>query len=317
MQHDAWFFIGIFAFIFLIWIATGGPTHPLAYTGPALNQPEELGGGDYLDLPRARVALRHSYISSSGGSNTNAPGTTSNIPLPIYGIPYGTPSPHRGIVSMSRVSNASSTKEYLIISVSRSAPEPVNISGWILKSEVTIKSAMIPSGTVIPRPGTVPTLQDIVLRPGDRAIVSTGASPAGTSFRENKCIGYYSEFQTFSPSLPRSCPSASSELSAYYGTSNVYDPGCVDYAKTVNRCEAVLFPPKTISPSCKKFAERYFNYGGCVATHSNDADFHGTTWRIYLSRVNSKGVTRPMWRAKREIVRLLDAQGKTVAQFSY
>lgn len=317
MEHDAWFFIGIFAFIFLIWVATGGPTHPLAFTGPSLDQPQELGGGDYLELPRAKFALRRSYISSAGTSNTSTRGVTSSIPSPIYGIPFGTPSPYRGVVSMSRVSNASSTNEYVTISVLRSAPEPVNISGWILKSEVTIKSAAIPNGTLIPRPGTVHTLQNIVLRPGDRALVSTGNSPAGTSFRENKCIGYYSEFQKFSPSLPRSCPSASSELSAYYGTSNVYDPGCIDYVKTVNRCETVLFPPKTISLSCKKFAERYFNYNGCVAAHGSDADFDGTTWRVYLDRVNSRGVTKPMWRAKREIVRLLDAQGRTVAQLSY
>ena len=67
--HDAWFFIGVFVFIFLIWIATGGPLHPIAFTGPKLALPGALGGGTYLSLPRAPYGV--------GGSNISLPGSSS------------------------------------------------------------------------------------------------------------------------------------------------------------------------------------------------------------------------------------------------
>ncbi len=56
-MHDAWFFIGVFVFIFLIWVSTGGPLHPLAFTGPRLSLPQELGGGTYLQFPRASFTI--------------------------------------------------------------------------------------------------------------------------------------------------------------------------------------------------------------------------------------------------------------------
>src|SRR5665811_2252287 len=84
-MHDAWFFIGIFVFIFLIWIATGGPLHPIAFTGPHLAEPQELGGGTYLQFPRAAFGVGGTNISLPGSSNgggsvqtsTEAPGTSS------------------------------------------------------------------------------------------------------------------------------------------------------------------------------------------------------------------------------------------------
>jgi len=330
-MHDAWFFVGVFLFIFLIWVTTGGPLHPIAFTGPTLAQPQELGGGDYLSLPRAPFTIGGRTVSLPGSSNGQADTYTlsnygsSNFSAwskqqgpAAYSPFFGTPSPYLNAVSIrDRVASASTTNEYLEIRVPKDSNQSVNITGWILKSEVTIKSSIIPKGAGVLRPGTVPNLQDIVLQPGDRAIISTGSSPAGTSFRENKCVGYYSEFQDFYPPLSRGCPAASSELSAFYGPSLVYDPGCIDYTRTIGQCETAYFPPDTVSPSCKKFAQRYFNYNGCLAAHGDDADFSGNTWRVYLNRVNSRGKTVPMWRSKHEVVRLLDTQGKTVAQFTY
>ncbi len=319
MQHDAWFFVGIFAFIFLIWIATGGPTHPIAFTGPTLSQPQELGGGSYLSFPRAGFSLGggnevhlpgSSNGSSYGGSSGSVPSSAS-----LSGVDFGTPSPYRGAVTMSHyVSGAGSSQpnnEYVQLSLAQNAA-PVDITGWTLESEATGNAAIIPKGTETPHSGIVNAVQDIVLEPGETAIVESGQSPIGASFRENKCIGYFSQFQSFSPSLPQDCPSPQSELAANYGDSYyIRDATCIDYVKTLNRCQAVLTPPTTVSGACQTFLVKYLNYNGCVNAHENDADFLDSTWRIYLGR------TTPLFRTQHEVVKLLDSQGRTVDAFAY
>ena len=315
-MHDAWFFIGIFAFIFLVWVATGGPTHQLAFSGPTLSQPGALGGGGYLSLPTAPFSLGSNGVSLPGSSS----GTGSNAPVPssssLSGVDFGTPSPYRGIVTLSHyVSGAGSTdpnNESVRISVDSNAGTPVDLSGWTLESEATGAAIVIPKGTETPHSGIVNAVQDIVLSPGEQAIVISGRSPIGASFRENKCIGYFAQFQTFSPALPDTCPSPTTELASFYGSSYyVRDASCIDYVNTLSRCQAVLTPPTTVSGACQTFLVKYLNYNGCVSAHESDSDFLGNTWRIYLGRTNS------MFRSQHEVVKLLDSSGKTVDAFSY
>jgi len=315
--HDAWFFIGVFVFIFLIWVATGGPLHPLAFTGPALAQPDVLGGGTYLQLPRASFAVGGSNVvlpgSSSGGSSYYGSSGTS-APSP-GGVTFSPPSPYRNLVSMNNyVSNASSSNpgiEYVQLSVAQNAGIPIVISGWNLVSEATGKAALIPRGTKVPTSGIVNPLENIVLTPGERAVIVSGRSPIGTSFRENKCTGYLSTFQQFSPTLPQNCPAPRDEFDSFYGDYSIRDPDCIDEVNKVSRCEAVLFPSSDLSRACRNFIVQHLNYNGCVATHQNDPDFDGSVWRIFLGR------DKHMWRAKYEVVVLRDSTGKTIASFSY
>lgn len=318
MEHDAWFFIGIFVFIFLIWAATGGPLHPIAFTGPRLSLPGALGGGTYLQLPRAPYNVGGGSdsdllpgSSSEGGSNT----TRSSLPTFVGGSVFGSPSPYRNLISTNQyVSGAGSAdpkNEYIEIRIAQNAGVPVNISGWTLSSEATGNAAIIPKGTEVPANGVINAVQDIVLMPGQRAIIISGQSPIGASFRENKCIGYFSTFQKFSPSLPQNCPSPANELIDQYGSGYIRDSVCIDYVNTLARCQVVLSPPVKVSGVCQSFLIKYLNYNGCVEAHRNDADFKGDTWRVYLGRTTS------MWRSKHELVKLLDTTGKTVDAFSY
>lgn len=325
MEHDAWFFIGVFVFIFLIWAATGGPFHPLSFTGPYLAQPQELGGGTYLQFPRAPFGVGGTQISLpgssdgsySGGSTSSggSSGSNSSNPGPLSGVPFGESSVYRGLVSMSHsVSGAGASNprdESIQISVSQSAGVPVDLSGWTLESEATGNAVTFPKGSEVPMSGVVNSVQSVVLSPGEQAIVISGRSPIGTSFRENKCIGYYSSFQTFSPSLPQNCPTPSDELKANYEGSYIRDTACIDYVNTLSRCQAVLTPPVNVSGACQSFVLKYLNYNGCVAAHQSDVDFSGSTWRVYLGRTTS------MWRSSHEVVKLLDNKGKTVDAFSY
>jgi hypothetical protein len=320
MEHDAWFFIGVFIFIFLIWVATGGPTHPLSFTGPQLAQPGVLGGGTYLSLPRAPLGIGSANVSLPGSSNgaggsIGSGGSAEPVPTFVGGSLFGTPSPYRGLVSMNHaVSGASSLdpkNEYIEISVSANAGVPINISGWKLVSDASGSAAAIPKGTEVPVSGTINAAEDIVLSPGMRAIVSSGQSPIGASFRENKCIGYFSTFQSFYPALPQNCPLPSDELAKFYGGSYLRDGSCIDRVNTFSRCQVVLTPPVSVSGSCQNFMVNYLNYNGCLDAHRSDADFGGTTWRIYLGRTSS------LWRTKHELIKLLDASGKTIDAFSY
>jgi hypothetical protein len=317
MEHDAWFFIGVFVFIFLIWIATGGPLHPIAFTGPRLAEPGALGGGTYLQLPRAPYGIGGSNVSLPGSSNGQSVPSGSGTPVPTFigGSVFGASSPYRGKVSMSHyVSGAGSTdpkNEYIEIRVAQDAGVPVDLSEWTLESDASGNAVVIPKGTEVPTSGIVNAAQDIVLNPGEDAIIISGQSPIGASFRENKCIGYFSTFQSFSPSLPQNCPTPSDELASFYGPDYIRDAACIDYVNKLSRCQVALSPPVTVSGACQSFVVKYFNYNGCVDAHRADADFEGSTWRIYLGR------TASMWRTQHEIVKLLDVKGKTVDAFSY
>ena len=320
MQHDAYFFIGVFVFIFLIWVATGGPTHPLAFSGPKLSSPQELGGGSYLSLPRAPFAVGGTEVhlpgSSNGGYAPVNPYTGSSATFSTTtqnGVVIGTPSYYRGSISLNGyVSGAGgdAQTEYVQLHVNSNSTVPVDISGWTIESEATGAAIVIPKGTGVPTSGIVNSAQDIILTPGENAMLISGRSPIGASFRENKCIGYFSQFQTFSPPLPQTCPMPSQELTSFY---SVYlrDASCINYVNNLSRCQATLTPPLSVSGQCQSFLVKYLNYNGCVDAHKSDADFAGDTWRIYLGRTNA------MWRSSHEQVKLLDASGKTVDVFSY
>lgn len=323
-MHDAWFFVGIFVFIFLIWVATGGPLHQIAFTGPRLAQPGALGGGTYLQLPRAPMGIGSNNVSLPGSSDGGGslPNNSSNsgsqdqtVPTFTGGTPFGTPSPYRGLVTMGHyVSGAGAVdpkNEYIEISIAQDAKIPVDITGWRLVSDASGRSISIPKGTEVPTSGVVNAAEDIVITPGNRAIIVTGGSPIGASFRENKCTGYFSSFQTFYPSLPQNCPMPSDELAAQYGANYIRDPNCISAVNKLSRCQVALSPPAGLSGTCQSLIVKYFNYNGCVEAHRAEKDFLSNTWRIYLGR------STPLWNTKYEIVKLLDINGKTVDAFSY
>lgn len=339
MKHEAWLFLGVFAFIFLIWVATGGPLRPLSFAGPRLAQPDILGGGTYLQLPRANLGSQKDFVCLPGstscnwsyygssyggygggypnsGSSGSASGKDITYPSNVPGVLFSAPSDYRNVVSLTgSVVNASSSDprtEYVQISVAPDASGPIKVTDWVLKSQATGRAEIIPKGTITPTSGVVNATDDIVLRPGDRAIIVTGESPVGASFRENKCTGYFEGFQRFTPSLSQSCPSASNELANYYGTPYIRDPACIDYTNSLSRCQtAVPNKNQKITITCGEFLDRYLNYNGCLANHRGDSDFVGNTWRIYLGRKSS------MWRSRYEVVQLVDDRGKTVAAFNY
>ena len=225
---------------------------------------------------------------------------------------FGEPSPYRGKVRISE-GGASETppKEYIHMEVTSETTAPISLGGWSLQSAPTGIRAYIPRGSNLFVLNDVNPVSDIILNPGALAIVSSGASPLGVSFRENKCTGYLGSLQTFTPALSRSCPPSAESLPLTPENVRTYGDQCFDFIQELPPCTFPRDVPDTISPACRIFLSNTLSYNGCFAKYRQESDFARNSWRIYL---NAPG---ELWRNTHDVIRLLDADGKTVDVISY
>ncbi len=224
---------------------------------------------------------------------------------------FGEPSPYRGQVRITSVSGEESSPiaEYVEIGA-QNATGPIKVSGWSLQSALTGIRAHIPRGANSFVLGAVNTQEDMYLTPGAYAIVVSGPSPLGTSFRENMCTGYLDGMQKFVPSLSRNCPASSQILPFTPDNLKTYGDTCFDFVQTIPPCTFPMKVPE-VSPACRIFLANNLSYNGCVQNFRHSSNFARDSWRIYL---NAGG---ELWRNTHDIVRLLDAEGKTVDVISY
>jgi hypothetical protein len=317
-EHPGIFFVGLILFFFLLWIFTGGPTRPISFAGPYItpitnvNQ-TQVGYGTTTSL-RAYVGSSGTQTQSqmSGQLATDQTELGTYQTQAQYNVLFGIASPYKGIVTMDHsVSGTSSndpSQESIEIHLSSDALKNVDITGWKLESTVTSNNATIGKGTKILHQGSGNILSDIVLVPGNDAIITTGISPVNDSFEENECTGY---FGINSYTYSDECPDATTEFSAHYSGNPLADDSCYAYVQTVGQCSVPKNVPSGLTPACDAFLSKYLNYNGCVAAHSGDAHFYGTTWQIYL------GYKARLWKNSRDNIKLVDASGKTVDMFTY
>lgn len=222
---------------------------------------------------------------------------------------WGTVSPHAGTVTLRGGNTGSNDEDEEYLTLHNSSDTSVSITGWTLESYVTSERAHISLGARLARLGTQGA---IALLPGESAIVTTGESPIGTSFMENRCTGYFEQYQDFYPALNRSCPYPQTEMEEY-GDVALDDDRCYDFVATLPSCEVARAEAADarISASCEAFVEEELTYGGCVRNHAADENFESKTWRIFLEENGD------LWRSEREIIRLLDSDGKTVDVYDY
>ena len=226
---------------------------------------------------------------------------------------FGTPSPFRGHVSITNDAGATQSfpDEYIGLSATSDLTAPVDITGWSLQSVVTGVRVYIPRGAANFLMGAVNAQDDIALNPGAVALVSSVYSPVGTSFRENMCSGYLGQLQRFSPSLSSECPNPSDYLPLNADNIRTYGDTCFDFIRSLSSCEAPLSIPPSVSPACAAFAANTFSYNGCVTANRYKSTFANDNWRIYL------GASSELWRNTHDVIRLLDASGRTVDLLSY
>ncbi|MFA6536448.1 MAG: hypothetical protein WCT25_03380 [Candidatus Paceibacterota bacterium] len=315
--------VAIMILIIIAWVWTGGYNRPIATQGPYLIPPTTIGENStgYGSLPKPLEGLVGSGGTGPTDSNT---GQTNNNQAPQ--TPTGPASavadilPDKGISVYADLVLIDSTygaiasnpqQEYITIRAASNNAKGVNITGWKIASGATGNGYPIGGGTQIFRSGQLNSEGAIVLTPGERAIISTGRSPVGYSFRGNKCSGYLNQFQTFTPIINYQCPAARDANIPLDPQS--FNDTCRDYIDRISLCQmpTEIFPFKA-GNTCQDFITAHFNYNGCVDDHLNDTDFYSTSeWRVFLNR------TDEIWKSKREIIKLIDSAGNTVDISSY
>lgn len=155
---------------------------------------------------------------------------------------------------------------------------PINISGWVLRSNKN-DAETIPQGVGLHSPFGTVTEEDIVLRGGETINIYSTKSPTGTNLRLNKCMGFLNDILEFTPPLPRLCPSVDlSQISTFSGK-------CQNYIRSLRACEVpdpnqFGFIEET---ECREFLSG-INYRGCVELLQSDANFLRQEWRIWADR---------------------------------
>ena len=287
-------YVGIFGLFFILWLAGGGPDKPLSFAGPYLapitgpgQTAQPYGDPSQYGSVNSTIGVGPGGVSVSGSGN----------------------STYTGSVMLSRdLTGTSATdpkSEYVVVSVSSSG-KPVSTAGWKLVSGSG--SGSFPQGAEVARSGRVNQLAPITLEPGDRAIVVTGRSPIGISFRENQCTGYLEENQDFRPALSMSCPSAWEEYGRYADDD---EESCRRFTQTVPYCSSETDLPDNTSSSCRAFAEDYLDYNGCVDAHVKDSGFKNDTWRVFLGNKDE------LWPRSNGTMTLVDADGKVIDSIKY
>lgn len=228
---------------------------------------------------------------------------------------FGTPSPHAGTVYIARdeggIHATDAHQEYVQLQAEYRNSSGIDIRGWSLESALTGVRVVIPGAAAPFAQGIPNTVGAVTLSPGGVAILTSGASPVGVSFRENSCTGYLQQFQMFSPPLSERCPAPSSLFPLSEQNLIRYGAECFDAMQGLQSCRFPHDLPHTLTVACRTQLADTLSYNGCVRAHSARADFHDDMWRLYL------GAPSELWRASHDVIRLLDAEGRTVDVFTY
>ena len=318
-MSDTFFFIGVIAFFFVLWYASGGPTKPISFAGPYITP--------ITDVDTTQVGYGDTGATGDSGGGGSVWANIMNIGSlqeSVAGLQrsssevraFGQASPYKGPVMVSGTGGVYATdpdEEY--VSIRASGDQSVDITDWKLVSGASGRDETIPQGAALPRSGRVNDTERIVLAPGDEAIITTGESPIGVSFKENMCVGYLAKKQSSFPSIQSSCPAPYDEFDRFYTGNELKDESCYQLIQSTPSCTT----PKEsgrLSSACKRFIDDRLTYNGCVETHRYDVQFPGRTWHIYLEHEDGNR-SKELWKSSRDAVKLLDQNGLTVDLYTY
>ena len=312
--------------LLIFWLVTGGWA-AVARTAHSLSNPIELifgtstSPGSFMRLPWQPTEITRGpdigeYASeaarrnqASGDEDQSAPAhTPAQSPRS-----FGTPSPYSGKVTIeeSAVTESDPAKEFIRLTASENNSGPILITNWILQSSVSRLRAPIPQAAPVFILGVVNKVQPIYLEPGASVFVTTAASPVGTSFRENTCVGYLSELQAFTPEISSECPTPSETLPMTADNLRTYGSSCFDYLNSLPQCHFPTTLPSDLSSACRSFISTSMSYNSCVSTYRARPEFAHDTFRAYLA------FRSELWGNSHDVIQLLDDQGRTVDVLTY
>ncbi len=244
------------------------------------------------------------YAVTSISTGEEASSTEENLPEAIPGSK--TTSFYKGKIFLNAVASRETDpqKEYVKISA-YSLAEPALITGWTLMNRRG-ESFAIGAAASFVFSGQVNIQNPIYLKPNETAVITTGQSPIGTSFRLNICTGYFNQFQEFSPRLAEDCPRLlDSDIPVNFPNA------CFDFARDLPRCRMPMSIPPEAGNDCAVLVNEKINYNNCVASHKNEGNFYKPEWRIYLGR------DKEIWDNEREYIILRDQEGEIIDVVSY
>ena len=267
-------------------------------------QPPELVRGpdiaDYADEADARI-----LASGDEDQFANTP------PAPRGG--FGDASVYAGkvFIKESNATESGVSLEFIQLTASDNNSQPVPVMNWTLQSAVSGARAIIPAAAPFFVLGVVNPVQSVYLEPGASIFITTGASPVGTSFRENICSGYLSELHTFTPELANECPTPPEMLPMNADNLRTYGSSCFDYLDTLTQCHFPATLPGELSSACRSFISNTMSYNGCINASRDRVPFALPAFRTYL------GLRAELWSNSHDVIRLIDEQGRTVDVLTY
>jgi hypothetical protein len=304
----------------VVWVMSGGLSRGIEYAKTISNPIAFIMGdpnGEPFKLPGQPDLMTGPDMGLSAGStyenaiyDTNYSGISDASTSPADDPQtFGNPSPSHDAARlvMGNAVGQDARTQYIMVEAAPSNAAALMLSGWTIQSALSGVRAPLPQAAPVFVQGTVNAVGAVSLAPGEAAVVSTGFSPVGVSFKENRCSGYLAQFQAFTPALQSQCDAASDALAS----SGYPDDGsCYAFAQSLQPCTFPQSVPSGVSSSCHQALASTLTYNSCLARHRGDAGFSSGNWRLFLD------ASRPLWRTH-DTLRLLDSQGRVVDTLTY
>lgn len=224
---------------------------------------------------------------------------------PVAGgqAPKSSSSIYKGKIAIGFVSGASETPELESISIeNRSGSEKISITDFTIENSRG-ERFLVPRGYDLP--GFSAPAQDLILlKPGERVMVTVGRQDRHLDFRQNICTGYFDETSKFMPSLSHQCPLPDTKR-----LTNLSDR-CLRIIDATASCRQPSYEG-FVDSDCSAYMSQNLNYAGCVRNYRSREDFYSQEWLVWMQRSSE------FLRNVHDKVILRDAQGKVVDEYSY
>ena len=267
---------------------------------PSSSSRSGVSYGDEKIGASASVLLAVSGKSSSAKSKVQSSSSQSSV------------RPDFATLKARRTKETNPDEEYLEIKADKKNKSPMKITGWKLKGKTGLDVVIGKGASYIYASAASQPQEDIYLKPGEKAVIVTGKSSLGTSFKMNKCVGYFEQFHEFTPELDTECPLLRDDEPP---ANLINNDQCLDYIDRVSSCQTVISIPYKysfkLSSSCQDYVTQNANYKTCLEKHKDDSDFYLPEWRIYLER------SEELWKKKRETITLYDDKNNIIDSKSY